>query len=157
MLFSSQLFGCIWLWEVWGWPNGEATWWLQMFCFCICAAHQKQQAVPPWILCHLGDTRQQLLTLPGELLEGSFERIWVIFRQSSNAIFSNCNDRSTYCAVVNCYASSRLLIWQFFNPGPPLERHPPSWSVLEQDSKSLESSGRCFVVAVCLTCLYKIR
>lgn len=47
MLFCSQLFGCIWLGEVWGWPNGEATWRLQMFCFCICTAHQKQQAVPP--------------------------------------------------------------------------------------------------------------
>lgn len=45
-----------------------------MFCFCMRTAHQKQQAVPPWSLGHLGDTRQQLLVLPGELLEGSFER-----------------------------------------------------------------------------------
>lgn len=69
MLFSSQLFGCIWLGEVWGWPNGEATWRLQMFCFCICTAHQKQQAVPPYSPCHLGGTRQQLpWWITGELL-----------------------------------------------------------------------------------------
>lgn len=48
MLFSSQLFGCIWLREVRSWPNGGATWQLQMFSFCICTAHQKQQAMPPW-------------------------------------------------------------------------------------------------------------
>lgn len=76
MLFSSQLFGRIWFREVWGWPNGEATWQLQMFRFCICTAHQKQQALQPESLCHLGDTRQQLLMFPGELLEGSFEKIF---------------------------------------------------------------------------------
>lgn len=94
MLFSSQLFGCIWLGEVWGWPNGEATWRLQMFCFCICTAHQKQQAVPPWSLCHLGESRQQLLVFPGELFESCYEKTQVIFRQPSNAIISSYEDRS---------------------------------------------------------------
>lgn len=51
-----------------------------MFCFCICTAHQKQQALPPESLHHLGDTRLQLLVFPGELLEGSFEKIGVSFR-----------------------------------------------------------------------------
>lgn len=35
MLFSSQLFGRIWFGEVRVRPNGEATWQLQMFRFCI--------------------------------------------------------------------------------------------------------------------------
>lgn len=46
------------------WPNGEATWQLQMFCFCICIAHQKQQAMPPKSLCHLWESRQRLLKFP---------------------------------------------------------------------------------------------
>lgn len=53
MLFSSQLFGCIWLKG--GRPNGGATWRIQMFWFGMCIAHQKQQPAPPLGPRHPGE------------------------------------------------------------------------------------------------------
>ena len=49
MLFSSQLFGRIWFGEVRAWPNGEATWQLQMFCFCIAELIKNNKCCHPGV------------------------------------------------------------------------------------------------------------
>lgn len=135
MLFSSQLFGCIWLREVWGWPNGEATWRLQMFCFCICTAHQKQQAVPPWSLCHLGETRQQLLVLSGELSEDSLEKIQVTL------------------ASLSRYEELSLVFLKFSQKAGNLMTVPQSLNALNHDSKPLTDWDIFFPAPLGLTCL----
>lgn len=90
MLFSSQLLGCIWLGEVWVWPNGGATWQLQMFSFCICTAHQKQQPVPPLGLCHLGENLTTASHQPAGALWGKKQRIsklyFFIFSKSRGTV-----------------------------------------------------------------------
>lgn len=49
MLFSSQLFGRIWFGEARAWPNGEATWQLQMFCFCIAELIKNNKCCHPGV------------------------------------------------------------------------------------------------------------